>query len=295
MGLGSEICFGLSRKMVTKRRSGQAGGNPATFDKEAYQRWRDKELQQQFSDYFSPSDVVGKDVLDFGCGEGELSFLMMSLGAKSVTGIEVDESRYAACAGKVSKDPGSGERFPRFLCATNDTQIDLPDSAVDVIVCFDVLEHIMAYDAIIREWRRVLRPGGRVLIWWVPWWHPYGPHIESLVPIPWCHVLFSDKTLLETCAKVYELPEFKPRIWDLDEHGAKKPNKWRTMQELPEVNKLSMRRFEGLISDIGFEVECKRLRGFGSSSLARLTHLFLHVPGLREFFTSSVVYSLKKA
>ena len=75
MGLGESICFRLARQRVISRQEGAAGERAATFDPEAYQAWRKSELESQFSDHFSADDVRGKDVVDFGCGGGELSFL----------------------------------------------------------------------------------------------------------------------------------------------------------------------------------------------------------------------------
>jgi len=296
VSISADVCFRISKWLLLRRDSltkRHAGSGPQVFNHEAYRQWREQELRGQFTEYFSTEDVAGKDVVDFGCGEGALCLLVANFGVKSITGIEVAEDRYEAAAARSSDR--SLPVHPRFLLASGTEAIDLPSSSVDVLLCFDVLEHVMKYRSVVREWHRVLRTEGRVFIWWVPWWHPYGPHIESLVPIPWCHVLFSEKTLLDTCARIYDLPEFKPRIWDIDSEGQKKPNKWLTMQALPEVNKLTMRQFERLCRDVGFLVRSKQQRGFGSSIPARMTHMFLRVPALGEYFTSSVVYVLGKA
>jgi len=289
----STICFEISKRLILKRQTGDAGENPATFDKNTYQKWREDELTQQFTDHFSPSEIIDMDVLDFGCGDGELSFLMAKLGAKSVIGVELASERYSAAVKKLETKHFPVQ--PHFILASDTIKLELTDNSMDVILCFDVLEHVMEYDLIIREWYRVLRPGGKILIWWVPWWHPYGPHIESLIPIPWCHLFFSEKTLLNTCARIYDMPEFKPRIWDIDANGKKKPNKWLDMKTLPEVNKLTMGDFERLAQLVGFAIQRKTPRGFGSSRLAKLTHIFLYLPILKEFFTSSVTYCLQKS
>ncbi|MFV0462697.1 MAG: class I SAM-dependent methyltransferase [Nostocoides sp.] len=44
------------------------------------------------------------------------------------------------------------------------TALPLADGAVDLLVAFDVLEHIVDHDAAVAEARRVLAPGGRALI-----------------------------------------------------------------------------------------------------------------------------------
>jgi hypothetical protein len=90
------------------------------------------------------------------------------------------------------------------------------------------------------------------------------------------------------------MAEFRPRIWDTDATGQKKPNKWMTMNRLPEVNRLTMARFEKLCRDYGLRVEKRVIGGFGGSFLARMTRAFLHVPYLREGFTSCAVYTLRK-
>jgi SAM-dependent methyltransferase len=281
--------------MVLRRDSSsnrRAGSGAVVFDRDGYRNWRAQELRSQFNDYFSQNDIADKDVVDFGCGEGDLSFLMADMGVRSITGLEISPDRVASAERRSNGCPFLVR--PRFLVAKNPDAVELATGSVDVILCFDVLEHVMEYEKIIREWHRILRDRGRVLIWWVPWWHPYGPHIESLVPIPWAHVIFSEEILIETCSRVYDMPGFKPRIWDLDEQGVKKPNKWVACNRLPEVNKLTMKGFETICANVGFRIASKKIRGFGSSMIAKFTHMFLKIPSLAEYFTSSVVYVLEK-
>jgi ubiquinone/menaquinone biosynthesis C-methylase UbiE len=292
MGIATEICFGLSRKKVLNRRTGAAGENPATFASSAYQTWRTSELCSQFAQNFDAVEIAGKDVLDFGCGEGDLSFYVGDLGVRSITGVDVNAERVDSAKSRLQTRQVAV--LPEFRCASNTHAIDLPDESIDIILCFDVLEHILDYKSIIPEWQRVLRKNGKVFIWWVPWFHPYGHHIESLVPLPWAHVLFSDQSLIESCARIYDMPEFRPRLWDLDAEGHKKPNKWRTMKRLPDVNRLTIARFERLCRKAGLDIAERRLKGFGGSSLSKLTHLFIHIPLLREFFCAHVVYKLHK-
>jgi SAM-dependent methyltransferase len=167
---------------------------------------------------------------------------------------------------------------------------------VDVILCFDVLEHVMHVQPILNEWYRVLRRKGQVLIWWVPWLNPVGHHIESLVPIPWAHVFFSEPALVGTAAKVYDSPTFKPRLWDIDpQTGMKKTNKWKALQELPGVNRLTIGQFERLVGATNFQIKQFRLTGFRGSAFSRFSNPLLKSKRFREYFCANLDCRLYKA
>ena len=157
MGLMTEICFRLARKRVLARSSGDAGQNAATFDADAYRGWRWRELEKQFHDNFDPADIAGKDVLDFGCGEGDLSFIVSSMSPRSIVGIDVDAERAESARNRTAEIECAV--VPELKAATTMDTIDMPDASVDLLLCFDVLEHIIDYEAILPEWSRVLRPG----------------------------------------------------------------------------------------------------------------------------------------
>lgn len=291
MRLAENLCYGLARQRVLKRQPGASGQNPASFDTAAYQGWRKDELEGQFRKYFSFDSIRGKDVVDFGCGGGELSFLMAENGARSVTGIEADSKQYGTAVRQLEQMRLPVQ--PKLQLAKDLDRIDLPDACCDVILCFDVLEHILEYRKIIPEWRRILRAGGRILIWWVPFYHPYGHHVESLVPIPWAHVLFSDQTIIRTCARIYDMKEFAPRIWDLEPNGQKKPNKWRAMRELPTLNRLTIRGFEALCREVGLAVE--RAEYHPINPVRKLLGGLATAPVLREFLSQCAIYELRRA
>ena len=293
MRLREDICYWAAKKIVARRKAGDVGDNPATYDRFSYAQWRDQALLDQFTNHFSASDLKDKDVLDFGSGQGGLSIFAVQAGARSVTGLDANAAQIAFAEERLKRE-NHLPVIPRFIQATNLKTIDLLDASMDVILCFDTLEHIMEYRAIIGEWYRVLRPKGQVFIWWVPWWNPYGPHIESLVPLPWAHVLFPDQVLINTCARVYDSADFKPRLWDLDEAGRKKPNKWRTMKVLPEVNRLTIAEFEKTFRRAGFQLEKRDVIGFGGSLAGRMTRVFTHLPHLRDFFCACTAYRLGK-
>ncbi len=293
MSLLGEACARVSRYLLRHADEGSISRNVHSFENSSYQEWRHRELESQFNEYFSTDLLKDRDVVDLGCGGGELSLFAIQKGAKSVYGIEASESQYCIACAQLRNANLPHE--PVFLLANDACRIPLNDEEHDTILCFDVLEHVMCYEAIIHEWHRILRPNGCVLIWWVPYYHPYGHHVQSLVPIPWVHALLSDRTIIEACAKVYESPDFEPRFWDLDEKGQKKPNKWLTLNELPDLNKLKIEQFETSARGMGFNFEQRLYRPISSSRFARaLSSALIGMPALRDYFTSCVVYQLRK-
>ena len=96
-----------------------------------------------------PSDVI----LDIGCGNGGILRHLKSLGYTHLHGLEI--SRYA-----IQRLRGEGiEMHYGFL-----PSIELPDASFDVVIASQILEHVIRRRRFLNEVRRVLKPGGRALI-----------------------------------------------------------------------------------------------------------------------------------
>lgn len=100
--------------------------------------------------------VAGKTVLDVASGEGYGSHLLATQAA-FVYGVDVAADAVAHASRKYPRDN------LRFLRGSA-TAIPLADAAVDVVVSFETLEHLREHDQMMTEIRRVLRPGGMLVI-----------------------------------------------------------------------------------------------------------------------------------
>jgi SAM-dependent methyltransferase len=284
-----EIVFRISMRAHSGSPKGDLSHRPATFSVEKYDSWRNDSLKSQYEEFFDWSLIRGKRVLDFGCGTGPLSRLCAENGAANVIGIDLS-SKSVARARQVHD--GAAPNL-KFVLEQATDRISLPDNSVDVILCFDVMEHIMDYQAIIREWARVLAPGGCALIWWSVWWHPYGHHLHTLIPLPWVHVFMSDESLYRVCARIYDRPEFKPRIWHFDDNGKRKPNPYAGRVIFDDLNKLTIRQFDSVVEKAGLCARRRQINPFGGSTLQSLKRWLARSPWL-DFFCASAVYELEK-
>lgn len=98
-------------------------------------------------------------VLDLCCGSGDLCFLAEELGAGSVTGADFTLPMLAVAR----RRRGAAASKSRFVQA-DALRLPFPDDAFDVITVSYGLRNIADIPAALAEMRRVVAPGGRVVV-----------------------------------------------------------------------------------------------------------------------------------
>jgi 2-polyprenyl-3-methyl-5-hydroxy-6-metoxy-1,4-benzoquinol methylase len=105
--------------------------------------------------------TTGLRVVEYGGGSGWLSAMLWQMGCHVTC---VDASAAAlALAREAFEEHRHLLVWPEAKCATALTDghtLPLPDASMDRVVCFDVFHHVPNQEEILREFHRVLKPGG---------------------------------------------------------------------------------------------------------------------------------------
>jgi 2-polyprenyl-3-methyl-5-hydroxy-6-metoxy-1,4-benzoquinol methylase len=142
-----------------------------------YAGWREKRINQErhqeqrldLAERFG-GGVAGRSVLDLGPGMGGTSVALALAGAEVVA----SEFNRDYCAITRLRALRNGVAFPVLNGAGE--ALPLGDQRFDLVICWDVIEHVQDPRALLREIRRVLRPRGRVLLTVINRWAWRDPH-----------------------------------------------------------------------------------------------------------------------
>jgi SAM-dependent methyltransferase len=103
-------------------------------------------------------NIAGKDLLDYGCGQGEESAYFATLGA-NVTAVDISPVGVRMARERAEAN-GLTDRVRAI--EADALHLPLPDSSFDLVHGMGILHHV-GLDAGLAEVRRVLRPGGRAV------------------------------------------------------------------------------------------------------------------------------------
>jgi len=121
--------------------------------------------------------VPGEKVLDVGCGTGNFSLKLAQKGCE-VTGIDVSPHMLQHALEKVA-----GTDLPVSFSQMDARHTEFPDDHFDAVYSVTALEFIPDRDQALEELRRVLKPGGRMVIGTIagdsPWGEAYRAAAEA--------------------------------------------------------------------------------------------------------------------
>ena len=133
-----------------------------------YRRWfRDEDHPYRVLDRLIARFVGADDVvLEIGCGRG--APVLRNVAARAALAIGLDVVAF------------DGKNDLPLIAASADA-VPLATGSVDLVFCRSVLEHLEYPQRAFREWRRLLRPGGHVLVLTPNLWD-YASLASAMIP-----------------------------------------------------------------------------------------------------------------
>lgn len=148
--------------MSERRLSAEAANwdaQAAAFDDETDHGLRDPGARRAWADrlhaWLPPACA---DVADLGCGTGSLSVLLAE-GGHRVTGLDLSPEMLRQARRKAER-----HRVDVALVEGDAADPALPPASYDVVLCRHVLWALPDPAAALARWRRLLRPGGRLVL-----------------------------------------------------------------------------------------------------------------------------------
>lgn len=257
----------------------------------AWTEYNDEKDGEGFTRFFFPDlDLRGKDVLDLGSGYGGRTVRYREMGAAYAAGNEIV--------------PGAVEEGTEFARLKNVDQVEfflapaekLPfaDNRFDLVLTYDVFEHVESFEQSLREGLRVLKPGGKLYAVFPPFYSATGgSHLHGIVSFsPAPNVLFSSAVLKQATEEILirrgsDLKFLAP---------------WRPTDKLWCLNGVTIRRFGKTLRSVAYSSISTRysplVTNLPRHPIIRRGHFMLraatYVPLLREVMVGRIITVITK-
>lgn len=231
-----------------------------------------KELSEKFKSQVS---FVNKNVLDLGCGLGGQTVYFSKLNTLRSVGVDIN-TKWIREAKNFSKKKRVSTKVDFVI--GDAANLPLKKNVFDIIVAYDVMEHLPQAEKALKECERVIKPDGVLyVVFGPPWLNPCGAHLWDYIPIPWCHLLFSERTLVNVArVRAKDKSSLSPII-EIEHEIAVFQN----------LAKMTLRKFKKIISKTGFKIVYLKEEYIKKISFLR------YLPFIKEFFISKITCILK--
>lgn len=253
---------------------------------ETYAQWqyrRGGETIRFFLDAVTEEEMFrDKLVLDMGCGAAGKSLYYCSLGAKKVIGVDVVE-HYRAEADALAKSLGFEDKF-QFVVGS---AFNLPfeDGSFDTIIMNDFMEHVSDPERTLKEALRLISPEGAIYINFPPYYHPTGAHLSDVINMPWVHLFFSEKMLVNAYKELVKgMPDEKERI-DLRISKNEKGEEYFSY-----INKMTLKKFHRILQNLSITPAY-----YKEIPLRKWLTPLAKLPGMKEMFVKMGVCIIRRS
>lgn len=265
-----------------KRLSDELGAAPTT---DAYsEAYTQRQFALKVRSGILVPGLFDLDVLEIGCGHGGITAYMASVGARSVTAIDlnVENLGYAArFAAQTAARFGPSIQLPIRFGIMDAHHMAFRQESFDLVLADNAFEHFVDPESVMRESFRVLRPGGRLLVpSFSSIYSQYGLHLKHGLKVPWANLFFSERTIVEAMKK---LAESDPDLYQQLYPGiGDNPRRVRDLRKYKDLNDITYAKFKSMARLTGFRLEWFR------PFTTRIGFFVSRLPWLRESILTDV-------
>lgn len=238
--------------------------------------------------------IRGKVMLDLGCFTGGRTVSWhRRYGASKSIGIDIDPL-FIEAADQYSTEQGIDAEFVLGFGES----LPFESSSIDVVMSFDVLEHVKDVGKTMEECCRVLKPNGSLIAVFPPFFCPTEHHLSGVTRTPAIHWIFNPDTLYRAYRKI--IMERPSSSWYLP--AEESLSDW---EKLYTLNGITVSGFLQIVERQGWIVDHMRLPMWPSTTryffsrpvLSRIWDwlgVATKVPGVCEFITDRICVILTK-
>lgn len=197
-------------------------------------------------------EIKGKKILEVGCGDGSLAYLLAAHGASEIHGIDVEFSKFPfyakhqevlrkiVCELPIMKHKRIEDIEKIIRLYQLDIQTPRINEQFDLILSNSVLEHIQDLGAGFKGMHALLKPGGIMVHKFNPFFSENGGHEFCILDFPWGHVRLSPEEV-ENYLNTY-------RAWE-------KEKAFKIFNREFNAPRLTLDEIDTLANHAGFEIQ----------------------------------------
>jgi ubiquinone/menaquinone biosynthesis C-methylase UbiE len=255
---------------------------PANFsrykDELSYAEWQFQNARWSHDNLFRfYAEFPTKTVIDLACGDGGKTKFFAGLDPRTIVGVDMDLGKMARARMFDRNKAGEGKALQPVVGKVD--ECPFRNDSFDVCISEDGFEHFSAPEKVLGEANRILKPGGRFLIYFEPYFRSGGPHLFNWIRLPWPHLLFSDRTMMEASRIIAQ------RASARGTSSRERPQE-QVEREIHQfehfINKITLRNFKKyLLNSPNWKLAC-----FHTFCTNNLFRPFVDMPLLTEMFVS---------
>lgn len=224
-----------------------------------FEQWRERRIWQERHQEANLRDVrqalgrvvQGKRLLDLGAGMGGLSVAMLlEFGPQ---GLQLESMDYNPDYCRIARLRAARYKLELPIVVAAGESLPYPDGSFDIVVCMDVLEHVVSAETVLMEIYRALKPGGTVLTT-VPNRRAFRDPHYHLPGINWLPAPVADRIIKRS-------------------GHSKSGGLLQDRQEHAELNTYTWGQFKKMASDLGFGVRDQVYWRISTGEVRKLTGL----------------------